>query len=104
MYRWFQSNSHESILNTKDGQYRCPNTQQGYSGFSTWTRGLAWAMTGFSEELEALSQLNEVAFDNLGGKENCIAILEKAAQATCDFYIKTPPAVAFVIGIPVRLI
>jgi len=84
--------AHESIFNTKDGQYRCPNTQQGYSGFSTWTRGLAWAMTGFSEELEALSQLNEVAFDNLGGKENCIAILEKAAQATCDFYIKNTPS------------
>ena len=36
--------AHESIFNPNDGNYRCPNTQQGYSPFSTWTRGLAWAM------------------------------------------------------------
>ena len=35
-----------------DGNYRCPNSQQGYSPFSTWTRGLAWAMCGFAEQLE----------------------------------------------------
>src|SRR5690606_41391218 len=44
--------AHESIFNTNDGQYRCPNAQQGYSGFTTWTRGLAWAMVGFPEQLE----------------------------------------------------
>jgi len=33
-----------------DGRYRCPNSQQGYSPFSTWTRGLAWALTGFAEQ------------------------------------------------------
>src|SRR5581483_11303607 len=44
--------AHESIFNTNDGNYRCPNSQQGYSPFSTWTRGLAWAMCGFAEELE----------------------------------------------------
>jgi unsaturated chondroitin disaccharide hydrolase len=32
--------AHESIFNMNDGRYRCPNSQQGYSGFSTWTRGL----------------------------------------------------------------
>ena len=41
--------AHESIFNVKDGSFRCPNSQQGYSPFSTWTRGLAWAMCGFSE-------------------------------------------------------
>src|SRR5580693_1740421 len=46
--------AHESIFNTNDGQYRCPNSQQGYSPFSTWTRGLAWAMCGFAEQLEFL--------------------------------------------------
>ena len=44
--------AHESIFNVDDGNYRCPNSQQGYSPFSTWTRGLAWAMCGFAEQLE----------------------------------------------------
>jgi hypothetical protein len=43
--------AHESIFNPNDGSYRCPNSQQGYSPFSTWTRGLAWAMCGFAEQL-----------------------------------------------------
>ena len=46
--------AHESIFNSVDGSYRCPGTQQGYSPFSTWTRGLAWAILGFAEELEFL--------------------------------------------------
>ena len=83
--------AHESVFNVNDGQYRCPNSQQGYSGFSTWTRGLAWAMLGFPEELEVLSQLEDEAFDKLGGKESLIATFERAAQATCDFYIKNTP-------------
>ena len=44
--------SHESIFNVTNGNYRCPNSQQGYSPFSTWTRGLAWAILGLSEQLE----------------------------------------------------
>ena len=44
--------AHESVFNLKDGRYRCPNSQQGYSPFSTWTRGLAWALCGFAEQLE----------------------------------------------------
>jgi hypothetical protein len=32
--------AHESIFNVKDGNFRCPNSQQGYTGFSTWTRVL----------------------------------------------------------------
>jgi len=46
--------AHESIFNVTNGNYRCPNSQQGYSPFSTWTRGLAWAILGFAEELEFL--------------------------------------------------
>jgi hypothetical protein len=76
--------AHESIFNINDGNYRCPNSQQGYSPFSTWTRGLAWAMLGFSEQLEL--------FDTLEGQEETRAIMEKAARATCDFYLEnTPP-------------
>jgi unsaturated chondroitin disaccharide hydrolase len=76
--------AHESIFNVNDGQYRCPNSQQGYSPFSTWTRGLAWAMCGFAELLEFLDTEPEQAA--------VLETLEKAARATCDFYIEnTPP-------------
>ena len=44
--------SHESIFNIRNGSFRCPSTQQGYSPFSTWTRGLAWILSGFAELLE----------------------------------------------------
>lgn len=47
--------AHESIFNLNDGSYRCPNSQQGFSPFSTWTRGLAWALLGFAEQLEFLA-------------------------------------------------
>ena len=45
---------HESIFNTNNGVYRCPSTQQGYTPFSTWTRGLAWILAGYPEQLEWL--------------------------------------------------
>jgi len=47
--------AHETIFNLNDESYRCPNSQQGYSAFSTWTRGLAWALLGFAEQLEFLN-------------------------------------------------
>jgi hypothetical protein len=76
--------AHESVFNTNDGNYRCPNSQQGYSPFSTWTRGLAWAMCGFAEQLEFLDTLPE--------RHAAVDVFEKAARATCDFYIEnTPP-------------
>ncbi len=46
--------AHEAIFNTASGVFRCPNSQQGYSPFSTWTRGLAWAILGFAEQFEFL--------------------------------------------------
>ena len=46
--------THEAVFNVANGAFRCPNSQQGYSPFSTWTRGLAWAICGFAEELEFL--------------------------------------------------
>ena len=33
--------AHESVFNRNDGQFRCPSSQQGYSPFTTWTRGAA---------------------------------------------------------------
>ena len=88
--------AHESIFNVNDGNFRCPNSQQGYTGFSTWTRGLAWAMLGFAEELELLQTLPEKELETLGGKAEIEKMMLKAAQATCDFYIENTP----VDGIP----
>ena len=51
--------AHESIFNAANGSYRGPSTQQGYSPFSTWTRGLAWAMLGFAEQLEFLATVRD---------------------------------------------
>jgi unsaturated chondroitin disaccharide hydrolase len=84
--------AHESVFNRNDGNYRCPNSQQGYSGFTTWTRGLAWAMLGFTEQLELLDALPEKELKNAGDKEQLEAMFLKAARATCDFYIENSPS------------
>ena len=83
--------AHESVFNTKDGAFRCPNSQQGYSGFTTWTRGLAWAMCGFPEQLEYIATLSDDELEPLGGREAIETFLLKAARATCDFYIGHTP-------------
>src|SRR5215212_3471826 len=78
--------AHESLFNPANGTYRGPSTQQGYSPFTTWTRGLAWAMLGFAEQLEFLATLPASAIAEGGGDGSEAALLE-AARATCDFYI-----------------
>jgi len=83
--------AHESIFNINDGNFRCVNTQQGYSGNSTWTRGLAWAMLGFSELLEFLESLPEQDLELWGSKKEIGQTWLKAARATCDFYIQNTP-------------
>jgi hypothetical protein len=70
--------AHEAIFNTNDGAFRCPNSQQGFSPFTTWTRGLAWAMCGFAEQLE---------FTRPFGDRSLEAEILKAATAACDFYM-----------------
>lgn len=84
--------AHESVFNTNDGRFRCPNAQQGFSGFTTWTRGLSWAMVGFAEELEFLEKIDESELDAFGGKEAIKAICLKAARATCDWFIENTPS------------
>jgi unsaturated chondroitin disaccharide hydrolase len=88
--------AHESIFNIKDGNFRCPGTQQGYSGFTTWTRGLAWAMCGFTEQLEWLEEVEEKDLEIFGSKAVIKDFMLKAAKATCDFYIENTP----VDGVP----
>jgi hypothetical protein len=83
--------AHESIFNTNDGRYRCPSTQQGYSPFSTWTRGLAWVMCGYPEQLELLAELPDESLEPLGGRDAIESMMLRAARASCDFYIQTTP-------------
>jgi hypothetical protein len=105
--------AHESIFNLNDGSYRCPNTQQGYSPFSTWTRGLAWALLGYAEQLEFLAmvgfsgvaQTSKSAVSRVSkpasragalstGKsairqawKPALRLFLEAARATADFYV-----------------
>jgi hypothetical protein len=80
--------AHESLFNAANGSYRGPSSQQGYSPFSTWTRGLAWAMLGFAEQLEFLQTIDpgELGRRTNDGQRGSDALYE-AAMATCDFYI-----------------
>jgi unsaturated chondroitin disaccharide hydrolase len=80
--------AHESLFNAANGSYRGPSTQQGYSPFSTWTRGLAWAMLGFAEQLEFFSTLTEDAARESGAADADGPLVD-AARATCDFYIES---------------
>ncbi len=84
--------AHECIFNVRDGQFRCPNSQQGYTGRSTWTRGLAWAITGFSEQLEFIDFLDGADLQPFGDRPEIVAGLLEAARAVSDFYIQNSPA------------
>jgi hypothetical protein len=83
--------AHEALFNVTDGNYRAPSTQQGYSPFTTWTRGLAWVMSGFSELLEFLETVQDAELQPLGGTEQVRSMMLGAATASCDFYIEHTP-------------
>ena len=87
---------HESLFNPNDGCYRCPSTQQGYSPFTTWTRGLAWVILGFAEQLEFLERVDDAELEPLGGRGEIESFMERTARATCDFYLEHTP----IDGIP----
>jgi unsaturated chondroitin disaccharide hydrolase len=84
--------AHESLFNAANGTYRGPGTQQGYSPFSTWTRGLAWAMLGFAEQIEFLDSLPAAALDGCGGRAAIDTVMMEAACATCDHYLEIAAA------------
>ena len=84
--------AHESLFNVVNGSYRGPSTQQGFSPFTTWTRGLAWAILGFAEQLEFLTGLSDSALEEHGGRDEVTTIMLDAARATSDFYIDSASA------------
>jgi unsaturated chondroitin disaccharide hydrolase len=81
--------AHETLFNVTNGVFRAPSTQQGFSPFSTWTRGLAWAMLGYAEQLEFLNSLAEDEFghEGIAPRNEVLGFMSQAAMATCDFYI-----------------
>ena len=83
--------AHESVFNKNNGDYRCPNSQQGFAPFTTWTRGLAWIMCGYPEELEWLATLDDAELAPFGGRADVEAMMLKTARAACDFYIEHTP-------------
>jgi hypothetical protein len=83
--------AHESLFNVTDGSYRSPSTQQGWSPFTTWTRGLAWVMLGYAEMLEWIASRTDAELDRVGGRDAIEAVMLNTARATCDFYIERTP-------------
>lgn len=81
--------AHEGMFNRNDGAFRARSTQQGYSPFSTWTRGLAWAMLGYAEELEFFKTIPAADFKKATGlaKSEVVKVYERNAKDTCDHYI-----------------
>ena len=83
--------AHESLFNVKDGNYRCPGTQQGYSPFSTWTRGLAWGLLGCAEQLEFF-QDHPGLLESVEEGRAFLRELREGARAMADFYLANTPA------------
>jgi unsaturated chondroitin disaccharide hydrolase len=80
--------AHESIFNRNDGQYRCPSSQQGFSPFTTWTRGAAWIICGYAEQLEFLDTVPGAELDAVGGRRAVTDLFLETARATADYYIE----------------
>lgn len=79
--------AHESIFNRNDGQFRCPSTQQGYSAFTTWTRGASWVICGYPEQLEFLDTVQGSDLDAVGGRRAVTNLFLETARAASDYYI-----------------
>lgn len=83
--------AHESIFNIQNGSYRCASTQQGYSPFSTWMRGLGWALLGYSEQLEFLDTVSGDELGPHGGKDKTLMRFLNVAEASAEYYIEQTP-------------
>lgn len=94
--------AHETIFNQKNGTYRCTSTQQGYSPFTTWTRGLAWILSGYPELIEYIetveeSECAESLPEVFPGKHAILDRFVEVSEAVAEFYIEhcTPDGIVF---------
>ncbi len=83
--------AHEALFNPVSRQFRAPASQQGYSPFSTWTRGLAWAMLGFAELVEFVRYYGDKTSAKNDMKE-WETMLLASGRAVCDFYLQQAAA------------
>lgn len=70
------STAHEGIFDLDSGEFLRQTTHQGYRGDSAWSRGLAWALYGFSTSFEYSRDPRML----------------ETAQQCADFYITRTPA------------
>ena len=70
------STAHEGIFDTDTGEFLQQTTHQGYRGDSCWSRGLAWALYGFTTCYEYSRDPHFL----------------ETAEACADFYITHSPA------------
>lgn len=70
------SSSHEGIYNTETGEFLRQSTQQGYRGDSCWSRGLSWAIYGFTAAFKAVGDPRFL----------------KTAEACADFWVRHTPS------------
>ena len=96
--------AHESLFNAANGTYRGPSSQQGYSPFSTWTRGLAWAMLGFAEQLEFLATIDPANSRDLRKPKNgaLTPFMRRRWRRVISTSITRRQPTACRIGIPAR--
>jgi unsaturated chondroitin disaccharide hydrolase len=88
--------AHESLFDRVNGAYRCPATQQGYSPFTTWTRGQAWVLLGYAEELEFVQTVPDSDLEATGGRAEVEGFMVEAARGIAAHYLQNSP----IDGIP----
>jgi unsaturated chondroitin disaccharide hydrolase len=70
------STAHEAIFDVETGRFLRESTQQGLEAESTWSRGLAWAIYGFT------------AVHHLSGETEFLVVARRCA----DYYLRRAPA------------